>query len=510
MRFSPKSRRQVASVGCRSGRPRVNALLFGVAAVAVTGLVGGCDVKSFFDPSELGTFDKHPIQKPILSSISSIEPGVDDPMDEFYNAGEVAPGDLNVISRDYVIGKNDLVNVSVTDLVGPGVETTKVTRVSESGNISLPLIGQVKAEGLTEAQLEQSIVDSYRNANLIQNAQVSATVAEARARTFSVLGAVNAPGQYAITQSDFRVLDALVLARDVLQSVDNLYIIRAIDEDPKTGPAAGAPTAPMTPAAPGGSSDPLAPRTQANQPTNVALMQTAPSSGDLAPAAMQPAGAAGPVGAAPVATPPREVPAANNTPAPAPAAAGAPPVSPAATPSPSLTPMPTATPFAFAAPTPPAATRTIRIPLDALRNGDLRYNVVIRPRDMLIAPVPVIGEYYMSGHVARVGVYSLTGRKITMKQAVVSAGMIDGVSIPQRTDLIRRIGPDREVFARMDLDAIWNGTSPDIYLKPYDIVHVGTNFIAPFIAAIRGGFRITYGFGFLYDRNYAPQQSTTG
>ena len=92
MRFSPKSRREVQSVGCRAGRSRVNALLFGVAAAAVTGLVGGCDIKSFIDPSELGTFDKHPIQKPILSSISSIEPGVDDPMDEFYNAGEVQAG----------------------------------------------------------------------------------------------------------------------------------------------------------------------------------------------------------------------------------------------------------------------------------------------------------------------------------------------------------------------------------------------------------------------------------
>ena len=31
---------------------------------------------------------------------------------------------------------------------------------------------------------------------------------------------------------------------------------------------------------------------------------------------------------------------------------------------------------------------------------------------------------------------------------------------------------------------------------------VGTAFWAPFLAAVRNGFRITYGFGFLYDRNY--------
>ena len=43
---------------------------------------------------------------------------------------------------------------------------------------------------------------------------------------------------------------------------------------------------------------------------------------------------------------------------------------------------------------------------------------------------------------------------------------------------------------------------------PNDIVRVGTNAFAPFVASFRNAFRITYGFGFLYDRNYAPQQST--
>jgi polysaccharide biosynthesis/export protein len=31
---------------------------------------------------------------------------------------------------------------------------------------------------------------------------------------------------------------------------------------------------------------------------------------------------------------------------------------------------------------------------------------------------------------------------------------------------------------------------------------VGTNAMASFLAAARGAFRVTYGFGFLYDRNF--------
>ena len=59
----------------------------------------------------------------------------------------------------------------------------------------------------------------------------------------------------------------------------------------------------------------------------------------------------------------------------------------------------------------------------------------------------------------------------------------------------------------MDLDKIFAGHEPDIYLKPDDQVMVGTNVLAPFLSAVRGAFRITYGFGFLYDRNFAINNS---
>ncbi|MEM6315332.1 MAG: hypothetical protein AAF743_14670, partial [Planctomycetota bacterium] len=60
-----------------------------------------------------------------------------------------------------------------------------------------------------------------------------------------------------------------------------------------------------------------------------------------------------------------------------------------------------------------------------------------------------------------------------------------------------------KVHARIDLAKIFAGQEPDIYLMPNDEIRVGTNALAPFIAAARNAFRITYGFGFLYDRNYA-------
>jgi hypothetical protein len=158
--------------------------------------------------------------------------------------------------------------------------------------------------------------------------------------------------------------------------------------------------------------------------------------------------------------------------------------------------------FEFNAPEEPTDTKIIKVPIDALRRGELKYNIVVRPGDYIYVPQPVVGEYYMGGHVLRTGVYSLTARKITLKEAFISAGMLDPVAIPARTQIIRRIDDGHEIFAVVDIEKIFAGTEPDLILRPDDQVLVGTNAIAPFLAAFRNGFRITYGFGFLYDRNY--------
>ena len=59
------------------------------------------------------------------------------------------------------------------------------------------------------------------------------------------------------------------------------------------------------------------------------------------------------------------------------------------------------------------------------------------------------------------------------------------------------------MVVRIDLTKIFQFEQPDIYLRPDDQILVGTNAVAPFLAALRGAFRITYGFGFLYDRNFS-------
>ena len=504
---------------------RVSPKIALAAAVAVAMVAGGCETKSWLNPGEVGRFNHEPLLLPIVNSLSG-ETGIEEPNDQFAQAADVTADDLQATAQDYVIGRNDLLSISISDLVGPGVETVKQARVSESGNISLPLVGQVRAEGLTEAQLEAEIQRAYREANLMPNAQVSVTVGQALARIFSVLGSVQRPGVYQITQSDFRILDALVTAGDVSsQGVDYLYVIRREGLAPRpaqTQPGAGQPG--TGPAQPPRTTDPLTPRSDNTmspdryRTLSLAIQETGavpaaqqqnppPSDGryiiiDGKPvlvgnqgtaaegAAAQPAQPAQP-------TPPSDQPAANTGTVAQPAAAQ--PAAPAR-------PAETSQNFQFSGPDSGTNARIIRVPVTQLKNGDLRYNIVIRPQDMIIAPLPTTGEYYIDGHVNRTGVYSLTARNITLKQAIAAAGGFDQLAIPTRTEIIRRIGNDKEVFARVDLDKVFSGEQPDIYLKPNDVVRVGTNALAPFIASFRNAFRVTYGFGFLYDRNYAPQQ----
>lgn len=92
---------------------------------------------------------------------------------------------------------------------------------------------------------------------------------------------------------------------------------------------------------------------------------------------------------------------------------------------------------------------------------------------------------------------------MTIKQALAAAGNLGPLAWPENVVLFRRIGENQEQIYPLNLEAIFKGEQPDFFLKPYDVVAVGTSAKAPFFAVLRNAFRMTYGFGFIYDRNFA-------
>jgi hypothetical protein len=154
--------------------------------------------------------------------------------------------------------------------------------------------------------------------------------------------------------------------------------------------------------------------------------------------------------------------------------------------------------------------RVIEIDLAALKAGDPRYNLVIRARDLINIPVDT-GVYYMMGEVARPGVYTFGGREITIKQAIAAVGGFGRLAWPSRCEIIRREkGTDKQITIPVNLDHVFAGLEDDILLRDDDIVNVGTDILAPFLFVIRNSFRFTYGFGFVYDRNFADQDAIGG
>jgi len=148
-------------------------------------------------------------------------------------------------------------------------------------------------------------------------------------------------------------------------------------------------------------------------------------------------------------------------------------------------------------------TRVIEISYNDLINGVPGLDVVIRPGDLIYCDSGERGVVYIDGEVNRPGVYQLPeGGRLTVSRLIAAAGGLNQIAIPQRCDLIRKVGEDREATVRISVAAIRNRGEPDIYCKPDDHVIIGTNFWATPLAVIRNGFRMTYGFGFLLDRNF--------
>ncbi len=155
-------------------------------------------------------------------------------------------------------------------------------------------------------------------------------------------------------------------------------------------------------------------------------------------------------------------------------------------------------------------TRLIRIPADKLLAGDPRYNIIVQPGDTIHVPVDIIGEFAIMGNVNRSGYIDLTGRPMTLKMAIAAAGGLGPLASPKNVEVIRRLGTAREEIVMVNLDKIASGEQPDFFIKPNDLINVGTDVTARKVFRGTAFQRAVCGFGFVYDRNFADIDYGTG
>jgi polysaccharide export outer membrane protein len=113
---------------------------------------------------------------------------------------------------------------------------SEIFRVNDAGAIALPLLGPIRAQGMTTEELSRAIVLELGRRNLIRDASVAIEVVEYR--PVFILGEVNRPGQYPF-QPGMTVLSVAAIAggfsyRAVL---DQAAVVRLVDGRPVEGRA---------------------------------------------------------------------------------------------------------------------------------------------------------------------------------------------------------------------------------------------------------------------------------
>jgi polysaccharide export outer membrane protein len=542
--------------------PRVQSRC-GVAIVSILFILiiclAGCGNK-FFDPTQVGRFRPVPAVNVILDSLGVAEetPSV------WKGAEEPKPMDVVAYETDYVFTPADVVRISIFELLQEGVPFTNDYAITETGKISIPEVGVVEAAGLTETQLEDEI-KQILSPSVLKEPQVIVTLMGSQQRTFSIWGdGVPGSGRYGIPRYDFRLTDAIATAGGIRQfNVSYVYVSRRV-----TGKEVITEPVDTGIVEPGKLEEPIKaeeelikPKNDLKEPEKEMLEIIAPQAKQqqfppsqsqglvIASAEMitdkELAEAALPEGFEPLAGDKRapvdvegvqessaEQAGRKTIDAPinegegriewifqdgrwVPIQVGRPKPAEAEV---KVKPEKAAKPLREKVPeefgweeigTGGVQTRVIEIPADKLRSGDPRYNIVIRPSDSIHVPVDITGEYYIYGNTNYQGVVPMDGRPVTLKMAVAAAGGLGALAWPRRCEVTRRIGKNKEETVMVDLDKIASGEQPDFFIKPLDLINVGTHPTARWRAVLRNSFRATYGFGFIYDRNFGDRDYGT-
>jgi polysaccharide biosynthesis/export protein len=108
---------------------------------------------------------------------------------------------------DFTLGPGDVITISVPEIEELQKEQV---RVAPDGSIGLPLIGIMPVAGMTENELRAAI--SQRLATYMKFPRVELFVERYQARDVAVMGAVQKPGLYDLSNSEQSIMDVIGLA----------------------------------------------------------------------------------------------------------------------------------------------------------------------------------------------------------------------------------------------------------------------------------------------------------
>lgn len=126
------------------------------------------------------------------------------------------------LAKEYLIGPEDLLDVLVWKNCP---DLCRTVPVRPDGKVSLPLVNDIQAAGLTPTDLRQQLTE--RLSEYVQSPEVSVIVREVHSVKVSVVGSVKMPGHYEL-KSPATVLDLIARAQGLNEfaSKDKIVVLR--------------------------------------------------------------------------------------------------------------------------------------------------------------------------------------------------------------------------------------------------------------------------------------------
>lgn len=134
-------------------------------------------------------------------------------------------------ANDYRIGPEDLLDISVWK----NPELSRTVPVRPDGKVSLPLVNDIQAAGLTPTALREQL--TRRLAEFIPAPEVAVIVREVHSVKVAVVGSVKTPGRYEL-KSAATVLELIALAQGLTDFAnrDRIVVLRQVNGERKRIP----------------------------------------------------------------------------------------------------------------------------------------------------------------------------------------------------------------------------------------------------------------------------------
>jgi polysaccharide export outer membrane protein len=313
--------------------------------------------------------------------------------------------DSGVLSaEEYRIGSNDILDITVFD----APELNRSVRVTSGGEISLPLLGPLRAAGLTARELEMSLEVRLRR-EFMKDPHVGVFVSTVESHPISVVGAVHKPGVFQV-RGPRSLLEMISMADGVTDDAgDKVLIERGAGLHPEVLAAQAAAASGPLPADPRSASE--------------GNSGDAKNSGDATPSGAS---------AAPAAVP-------SSGPVPAEA---------------------------------DASDDVVEVHLDGLvQSGERKYNVTVFPGDIVKVTragiIYAVGEVHKPG-----GFVMKNNEPMTILRVVALAEGLTSVAAKSQARILRTDENGKRVEVPVNLGKVFSGKEPDQVLKASDIVFV--------------------------------------